>query len=80
MTLVTETLGYLAIATGFFAITKKDMGSFRLWHLLSSFFYIIYGFLLQSSPLIIAGIIFCIIHLYHIRKLKIDTKNKAQTL
>lgn len=80
MTLVTEPLGYLAIATGFFAITKKDMGSFRLWHLLSSFFYIIYGFLLQSSPLIIAGIIFCIIHLYHIRKLKIDTKNKAQTL
>lgn len=80
MTLLTEILGYLAIATGFFAITKKEMGAFRLWHLISSFFYIIYGFLLQSSPLIIAGIIFCIIHLYHIRKLKINNKNKTQTL
>ncbi|WP_108244125.1 YgjV family protein [Muricauda brasiliensis] len=80
MTLVTEILGYLAIATGFFAITKKEMGAFRLWHLISSFFYIIYGFLLQSSPLIIAGIIFCIIHLYHLRKLKMNVKNKTQVL
>ncbi|WP_291726082.1 YgjV family protein [Bernardetia sp.] len=80
MTLLTEILGYLAIATGFFAITKKEMGAFRLWHLISSFFYIIYGFLLQSSPLIIAGIIFCIIHLYHLRKLKMDTKSKTQAL
>lgn len=80
MTWFTEALGYLAIATGFFAITKKDMGAFRLWHLISSFLYIIYGYLLQSSPLIIAGIIFCIIHLYHLRKLKTNTKNKARTL
>ncbi len=80
MTLLTEILGYLAIATGFYAITKKEMGTFRLWHLISSFFYIVYGFFLQSSPLIIAGIIFCIIHVYHLKKLKNNHNNKTQSL
>ncbi|MEL4306944.1 YgjV family protein [Joostella sp. CR20] len=78
MNWIAEILGYLAIATGFFAITKKEMGAFRLWHLISSFFYIIYGLFLKSSPLIIAGIIFCIIHIYHLRKLKKNQNNKTQ--
>lgn len=77
MNWITEILGYIAIGTGFFAITKKEMGAFRLWHLVSSFFYIIYGLFLQSNPLIIAGIIFCIIHLYYLRKLKRDQINKT---
>lgn len=80
MTLLAEILGYLAIAAGFFAITKKEMGAFRLWHLISSFLYIIYGYFLQSIPLIISGIIFCIIHLFHLRKLKANTKNKTRAL
>lgn len=77
---ITEILGYVAIATGFFAITKKEMESFRLWHLISSFFYIIYGFFLNSSPLIIAGIVFCIIHIYHLRKLRKDKNKKTQLI
>lgn len=80
MNWIAEILGYLAIATGFFAITKKDMGTFRLWHLISSFFYIIYGLFLKSSPLVIAGVIFCIIHIYHLRKLKKNGNNKTQAL
>lgn len=77
---ITEILGYVAIATGFFAITKKEMGAFRLWHLVSSFFYIIYGFFLNSSPLIIAGLVFCIIHIYHLRKLRKDKNKKKQLI
>lgn len=70
MNIIAETLGYLAIAAGFYAVTKKDMSGFRLWHLVSSFFYVIYGFFLESGPLIISGIIFCVIHIHHLRKLK----------
>ena len=77
---ITEILGYVAIATGFFAITKKEMGAFRWWHLISSFFYIIYGFFLTSSPLIIVGIVFCIIHIYHLRKLRKDKNKKTQLI
>lgn len=69
MKIIIEILGYVAIATGFFAITKKEMGAFRIWHLVSSFFYIIYGIFLNSGPLIIAGIVFCAIHIYHLKKI-----------
>lgn len=78
MNYLAEILGYIAIATGFFAVTKKDMGSFRLWHLISSLFYIGYGSFLMSGPLIIAGIIFCIIHIFHLSKIKKSQNNKTQ--
>lgn len=74
MNLYVEILGYIAIVAGFYAVTKKDMGGFRLWHLISSFFYVIYGVFLASGPLIISGTIFCIIHTYHLRKLKQQQK------
>ncbi|CAM3606557.1 YgjV family protein [Zobellia roscoffensis] len=78
MNLLAEILGYIAIGTGFFAATKKEMGSFRVWHLVSSFFYIIYGLFLKSGPLIIAGVVFCIIHVYHLYKMKGNQINKPQ--
>ena len=67
--LIIESIGYIAILTGFFAITKKDMGIFRLWHLISSFFYIIYGAMLNSVPLVIVGVVFCIRHVYYLMKM-----------
>ena len=70
MKIIAEILGYIAIATGFFAVTKKEMSGFRLWHLISSFFYVIYGVFLKSGPLIISGVIFCIIHIYHLNHIK----------
>ncbi|MBQ4915040.1 YgjV family protein [Maribacter sp. MMG018] len=74
MNLYAEILGYIAIMAGFYAVTKKDMGGFRLWHMISSFFYVIYGVFLVSGPLIISGAIFCVIHMYHLRKLKQQQK------
>ncbi|WP_116125769.1 YgjV family protein [Lewinella sp. IMCC34183] len=65
---LTELLGYLAIAAGFFAITRKAMNGFRLWHLLSNFLYIFYGILLASGPLIISGVIFVLVHGYHLQR------------
>ncbi|CAZ98360.1 MULTISPECIES: YgjV family protein [Zobellia] len=80
MNLITELFGYIAIATGFFAITKKEMGPFRVWHLISSFFYIIYGVFLESIPLVIAGLVFCVIHVYHLKKIKRNQVNKPHKL
>ncbi|RPD97969.1 hypothetical protein EGM88_07330 [Aureibaculum marinum] len=70
MNILAETLGYIAIAAGFYAVSKKEMSGFRFWHLISSFFYVIYGILLESGPLVISGAIFCVIHVHHLRKLK----------
>lgn len=74
MNIYIETLGYVAIVAGFFAATKKEMGAFRFWHLISSFFYVIYGLLLKSGPLVISGVIFCFIHIYHLRKKDLGQK------
>lgn len=70
MNITAEIIGYIAIGTGFFAISKNDMATFRIWHLISSFFYIIYGVFLTSYPLVIAGAVFCVIHAYHLRKIR----------
>lgn len=70
MKIIIETIGYIAIVAGFYAATKKEMAHFRVWHLISSAFYVVYGVFINSGPLIISGIIFCIIHLYHLQKNK----------
>ena len=75
MTVIVETIGYIAIVAGFFAATKKEMAHFRVWHLVSSAFYVVYGVFLASGPLVISGIIFCIIHIYHLYKTRLP-KNK----
>ncbi len=74
MNLTAEIIGYIAIGTGFFAISKNDMTTFRIWHLISSFFYIIYGLFLNSYPLVIAGAVFCIIHAFHLNKIRLAKK------
>ncbi|WP_130735859.1 YgjV family protein [Flavobacterium sp. J27] len=68
MKLLIEIIGYIAIIAGFYAATKKEMTHFRIWHTISSVFYVVYGFFLDSIPLIISGIIFCFIHIYHLKK------------
>lgn len=77
MKIAVEIIGYLAITAGFFAATKKEMARFRVWHLVSSAIYVVYGVFLESGPLVISGVIFCIIHLYHLRKIKRDQNNKT---
>ena len=76
MTMLTECLGYLAIAAGFYAATKKEMGGFRLWHLLSNFLFIFYGFVLYSLPLVVSGVVFCIIHAVHLYRMRYPNGRK----
>jgi hypothetical protein len=71
-----EIVGYVAIAAGFYAVTKKEMGKFRLWHLISSFFYVFYRAFLHSGPLVISGVIFCMIHIHHLRKMRLHGKGQ----
>ncbi|WP_196894738.1 YgjV family protein [Aureivirga marina] len=65
-----DSFAYLAIATGLYAISKKKMLSFRLWHIVSCISYIIYGILKPAIPLIISGLLFSVIHLFQIYKWK----------
>lgn len=61
-----EVLGYLALATGIFAISRKNMQTFRWWHLTSNLMYMVYGILFDATPIFVAGLLFSILHMYHL--------------
>lgn len=62
-------LGLAALGFGLLAMMMENILILRIFSAIGNFFYIIYGFLLGSPPLIIGGIIVIVIHVFHIRKL-----------
>ena len=55
---MTDIVGYLALGLGLFAISKKNMITFRLWHIASAVCYILFGLLLSAIPIITGGVLF----------------------
>lgn len=70
-------IGYTALGLGLFAITKRKMIPFRLWHLASAFCYLIYGIAIMAFPVILGGSLFIAIHTYHLFTSK---KNKNERI
>ncbi|MEO9476145.1 MAG: hypothetical protein ABJG41_11435 [Cyclobacteriaceae bacterium] len=64
-----EWIGYLALGLGILAISMKRMFLLRIVHALSAIGYLIYGILIEASPVILAGVLFLCIHSYHILQL-----------
>ena len=62
-----DLFGYLAVFTGLYAVSKKRMFPFRIWHIISCLCYIIYGILNPAYPILVSGTLFIIIHLYNIK-------------
>jgi len=63
-----DILGYLAVTTGLYAVTKKRMLPFRIWHIISCLLYIGYGLLNPAYPILVSGLLYIVIHLYSLRK------------
>lgn len=61
-----EVLAYIALGISLLSMNMKKMLHLRIFHAISSLLYSIYGMYLNSLPLIIGGVLFVIIHLYHI--------------
>lgn len=74
-----DIFGYLAIAVGLFAISRKSLFSLRLWHLISSILYLIYGLFTLAYPVIVSGVLFIFIHLYNLNKIVKQRDNKSTT-
>lgn len=62
-----DAFGYLAVLTGLYAVSKKRMFPFRIWHIISCLCYIIYGVLNPAYPILVSGTLFIAIHLYKIK-------------
>lgn len=71
-----DVIGYLAVALGLFAVTKKSILFFRLWHVMSCLCYIVYVVLNPAYPILVSGMLFIVIHLYHLNKIMISRRNK----
>ncbi len=71
-----DIFGYLAVGIGLFAVTKKSILSFRLWHVVSCLCYIVYGVLNPAYPVLASGALFVVIHLYHLNRTRPSRGNK----
>lgn len=67
---MTDILGYLAIALSLIAIASKSMVKLRVIHGFSAATYIIYGLMIEAYPIAFGGMLFMVIHIYHLIKIK----------
>ncbi|WP_348737381.1 YgjV family protein [Tenacibaculum sp. 190524A02b] len=65
----------MAVVSGLYAVSKKKMLSFRIWHIVSCVCYIIYGIFSKAYPIFVSGLLFICIHIYQLIKL---TKTEMQ--
>lgn len=63
-----EILGYVAIVIGLIAMSQKKVTNLRIIHSISAFTYVIYGLWIEAYPITVGGLIFMIIHIWHLYK------------
>jgi len=59
--------GFVALALSLAAMSFKNVTRMRLVHSMAAIVHIIYGYNIGAIPIIIGGILFLLIHLYHLR-------------
>ncbi|MEL6484873.1 MAG: hypothetical protein AAFU57_09145 [Bacteroidota bacterium] len=74
---MSDTLGFLALVVSLTAMAQVNILRLRWLHICSSALYVIYGFTISAFPIVFGGIIYCLIHLYRIRKQYLNTKIQA---
>lgn len=72
--MIADILGYLALGLGIFAMANKHMLWLRIAHGLSAAFYVGYGLMISATPIMVAGVLFLIIHGYHLTRMFLDRK------
>lgn len=64
-----EVVGYIALAVSLLSVNMNNMLRFRMFHLLASLIYLVYGCLIGAMPIIIGAALFSLIHCYRIIRL-----------
>ncbi|WP_223033630.1 hypothetical protein [Hanstruepera marina] len=70
-----DIIGYSALVINLYSMSVKGEYKLRLISALANFIYIIYGMLLTAFPIIIGCSIAVVLHIYRLKRLKIDDKN-----
>ena len=64
-----DIIGYIALITNLYSMSSNGEYRLRLISVIANFIYIIYGFLISATPIMIGCSIAIILHSYHLRKL-----------
>ena len=71
-----EMLGYLAMAAVGVSIAMKKIHYLRIWNLTGAVLFTIYGYLIESSPVMILNIILTLLNIYYLVQMA-KSKDKA---
>ena len=61
-----EMLGYLAMAAVGVSIAMKKIHYLRIWNLTGAVLFTIYGYLIESNPVMILNIILTLLNIYYL--------------
>lgn len=67
-----DIIGYSALVINLYSMSVKGEYKLRLISALANFIYIIYGILLIAFPIIIGCSIAVVLHIYRLKRLKLD--------
>lgn len=72
-------LGWIANFVVIYQFLQRDMFKLRVWGFIGAFLWCIYGWLLESIPLISMNIVIMGIQVWGLRELSIEKKRKNPT-
>jgi len=71
-----EMLGYLAMVAVGVSIAMKKIYYLRIWNLTGAVLFTIYGYLIESNPVMILNIILTLLNIYYLVQMA-KSKDKA---
>lgn len=77
---LTECVGYLASAAILVSFLMKNIKYLRIINFFGCGFFVTYGFLIDSWPVIVSNIAIAGIHVYYLRKLSMEQKQETEVL
>jgi len=66
-----DSIGYIGLALNLYSMSTKGEYKLRLISLFANVVYILYGVLIQATPVIVGCMIAVFLHGYHLRRLQI---------
>ena len=70
-----DSFGYLALIINLYSMSTKGEYKLRLISLIANLLYIMYGTLINATPVIVGCIVAVFLHTYHIRRLRIKNNS-----
>jgi hypothetical protein len=66
-----DCIGYVGLILNLYSMSTKGEYKLRLFSLVANLVYILYGFLISATPIIIGCTIAVLLHGYHIRRIRL---------